>query len=320
MTLNFIFLITGFAFVYWGAHYLINAVIFLSHKFGISALVISLTVVAFGTSTPELFVGIWSAVKNEATLSLGNVLGANLANIGFIIGLVTLIHPLKIKTSTLKKEFPFVVLAPVMLYLLAMDGVLSRWDGVILLIMAFLFIYYAIWSAGQGSTGIINRIKMFRQTDSADGKTETAKHFFNLILGLILLILGARLLVNSGISLAKHFGVSDIIIGITLITIGTATPELFTSIAALIKKRTEISLGNVIGSTIFNIFVILGVVLVITPISVPTGLINFDLLFLILFTLILITLLRTSDRMARIEGAILLVSYLGYIGYLIYIS
>jgi len=316
MALNSIFLIIGFAFVYWGAQYLINAVVFLSQRLGISSLVIGLTVVAFGTSTPELFVGIWSAIKGEAILSLGNVLGANLANIGLIIGLVTLIHPVKIKTSTLKKEFPFVILAPVVLYLLAMDGLLSRFDGIILLIMAFLYVYYAIWSAGQGDGSLIERIRTLRH--STDNKEETVKQFFYLLLGLILLILGARLLVNSGISFAKYFGVSDIIIGITIITIGTALPELFTSITALIKKRIEISLGNVIGSTVFNIFIILGVVLVISPIIVPLDLINFDLLFLILFTLILITLLRTSDRVARLEGAVLLLAYFGYIGYLVY--
>lgn len=315
MFLSLIIFIIGIAFVFWGSHYLINAVVFLSQKFGIPALIIGLTIVALGTSSPELFVGIWSAVKNDSGLSLGNILGANLANIGFIIGLVTLIHPTKIKTSVLKKEFPFIILAPVILYLLAMDGFLSRLDGVIFLIMAFLFIYYAIWSAGQGRGKIMGKIAVLL---SNDDRGEAVRQFCYLILSLLLLLIGAKLLVNSGIFFAKHFGVSDIIIGITLVTLGTALPELFASLAALIKKQAEISLGNVIGTTIFNIFVILGVVSVISPIIVPAGLINFDLLFLILFTLILVTLLRTSDRIARIEGAILLISYFFYIGFLIY--
>lgn len=316
MSLNLFFLIIGFAFIFWGAQYLINAVVFLSRKLGISTMVIGLTVVAFGTSAPELFVGIWSAIKGDPMISLGNVLGANLANIGLIIGLTALIQPVKVKTSSLKKEFPFVILAPVMLYLLAMDGILSRLDGIILLIMAFLFIYYAIWSAGQNNGELINKIRALKQ--AGDGKTETVRQFFFLILGLILLILGAKFIVSSAVSIAGRYGVNEIVIGVTLITMGTALPELFASITALIKQRAEISFGNVIGSTIFNIFVILGVVLMITPIIVPAYLINFDLLFLILFTLILVTLLRASDRMVRIEGAVLLLSYIGYIAYLVY--
>lgn len=294
---------------------MINAVVFLSKTLGISSLIIGLTVVAFGTSTPELFVGIWSAAKGVSTMSLGNVLGANLANIGLIIGLTALIQPVKIKTSSLKKEFPFVILAPVMLYLLAMDGILSRLDGIILLIMAFLFVYYAIWSAGQGNGDFIDKIKALSKP--GDGRKETVRQAFFLLLGIILLVLGARLIVNAGTGVAEHYGISEIIIGVTLITIGTALPEIFASIAALIKQRAEISMGNVIGSTIFNIFVILGIVMIICPIAVPIALINFDLLFLILFTLILVTLLRTSDRIVRIEGAILLLSYAGYIAYLI---
>jgi len=314
--LNLIFLIVAIAFVFWGSHYLINAVVFLSQKLGIPALLIGLTIVAVGTSAPEFFVGLLSALRNEASLSLGNVLGANLANIGLIVGLITLIHPTKIKTSVLRKELPFVILAPVILYLLAMDGYLSRFDGAILLIMAFLFIYYAIWSAGQGRIRVIEKVKTALALDSDRG--EIIRQFFYLILSLLLLILGAKFLVTSGVNFARYFNVSEIVIGITLVTLGTASPEILTSIAALIKKKTEISLGNVIGTTIFNIFIILGMVAVISPVVVPLALINFDLLFLILLTLILVTLLRTSDRIARVEGAILLVSYFLYISFLIY--
>jgi cation:H+ antiporter len=315
MFLNLVFFIFAVAFVFWGSHYLVNAVVFLSQKFGVPILIIGLTVVTLGTSSPELLVGIWSALKNEAGLSLGNVLGANLANIGLIVGMITLIQPTKIKTSILRKESPFVILAPVILYLLAMDGLLSPLDGTILLIMAFLFIYYAVWSAGQGG-GMIEKIKSI--LSSGDDRAEVVRQFFFLILGLILLVLGARFLVNSSVYFARHFGVSEIIIGITLVTVGTTSPELFTSIAALIKRKTEISLGNVIGATIFDIFIILGVVSVISPIIVPVSLINFDLLFLILFALIFVTLLHTSDRITRIEGAILLISYFSYIGFLLY--
>lgn len=181
--------------------------------------------------------------------------------------------------------------------------------------MAFLFVYYAIWSAGQGNGVFIERVKALSQPGG--DKAETVRQFFFLVLGLILLILGAKLIVNSGIKIAGRYGISEIIIGITLITAGTALPELFTSIAALIKQKAEISMGNVIGSTIFNIFVILGAVIVISPITVPVALLNFDLLFLILFTLILVTLLRTSDRIIRVEGALLLAAYAGYIFYLV---
>jgi len=314
--LNLIFLIIAIAFVFWGSHYLINAVVFLSEKLGVPTLIIGLTIITLGTSSPELFVGIWSAIRNEPGLSLGNVLGANLANIGLIVGMITLIRPTKIKTSILRRESPFVILAPVVLYLLAMDGSLSHFDGIILLIMAFLFIYYAVWSAGQGRGRMVEKIKVI--LSSGDEREEIVRQSFFLVLGLILLILGARFLVNSGVNFARYFGVDDIIIGITLITLGTTSPELFTSITALIKKQTEISLGNVIGATIFNIFIILGVVSVISPIIVPASLINFDLLFLILFALIFVTLLRTSDRIARLEGAILLISYLAYISFLVY--
>lgn len=295
---------------------MINGAVFISHRFGIPKIIIGLTIVAFGTSTPELFVGITSAIKQNASISFGNILGANLANIGLIVGLITLIHPIKIRTSTLKKDYPFVILAPLLLYLLAMDGILSRLDGVIFLIMAFLFIYYAVWSAGQAEREINGRVKSFVK-DSVN-KVETVKNFFNFILGLILLIIGAKFLVSSGVSLAEYFGISQVIIGITLISFGTVMPELFTSITAIIKKQAEISLGNVIGSTIFNVFVILGIVIIISPIIIPASIISFDLLFLIILTLILVTLLRTNDRIARIEGLILLITYFGYIAYLIY--
>lgn len=317
MIIASLLLLVGFAMLIKGADFLVNGASSAAKKYGISNLAIGLTVVAFGTSMPELIVSLLAALNGQNDASFGNVIGSNNFNLLFILGIAGIIYPLAVQKNTVKYEVPISILAAAILFLLINDGILwnaeinmlSLLDSVILLLFfgGFMFYIYRTMSNtsdfSEGST-----IKIYSMP-AALGM---------IGLGLVMLIGGGKLVVNNAISIAHHFGLSERLIGLTILAAGTSLPELATSAVAAYRKNADIAIGNVIGSNIFNIFFILGITGLVNPISYNTAM-NFDIYVLLASTVILMIFMFTLSqrKLDRWEAVILLGSYVAYTVFLI---
>lgn len=317
MFLTILLLLVGFAILIKGADFLVNGASSAAKKYGISNLAIGLTVVAFGTSMPELIVSLLSAIDGKNDASFGNVIGSNNFNLLFILGIAGIIYPLVVQRNTVKFEVPLSLLAAGVLFVLINDGLLwgatsnslSRVDSLILLVFFAAFLFY-IYRTMKSSSGLDEGepIKIYTMPMSIG----------MVILGLVMLIGGGKLVVDSAISIAQSFGLSEKIIGLTILAAGTSLPELATSAVAAYRKNTDIAIGNVVGSNIFNIFFILGVTGFINPISYNTAM-NFDLYVLMAATVILMIFMFTLNqrKLDRWEAFMLLAGYLAYTIFLI---
>ncbi|MGB7841608.1 MAG: calcium/sodium antiporter [Salinimicrobium sp.] len=313
---DFLLLMAGFAALIFGATKLVDAASSLASKMGIPSIVIGLTIVAFGTSAPELVVNVFAAVKGSTELVLGNVLGSNIFNVLAILGISSMIAPLSVKTNTTWIEIPLSLLAAVTVFILAGDvfldnasqNVISRSEGIILLLFFLIFLVYNLIVAKNGGEE--------EHMETKDYSTLKAVLF--ILLGLAGLIVGGRLIVISAVSIAESIGLSERVIGLTVVSIGTSLPELATSIIAVRKKNVDIAIGNVVGSNIFNIFLILGISGTIVPITInPSSF--FDILINILAGLLLFIFIFTGKgrQLERWEGAVFLLLFISYFTYLI---
>lgn len=316
MALTILLLLVGFAILIKGADFLVNGASSAAKKYGISNLAIGLTVVAFGTSMPELIVSLLAAVNGQNDASFGNVIGSNNFNLFFILGISGIIFPLVVQRNTVKFEVPMSLAAAGILLFLVNDqkiwggesDILSRFDSVILLMFFCGFLLY-IYRTMSHSTDIDQaEIKMYSMPVSV-GMT---------VLGLAMLIGGGKLVVDSAIAIATQFGLSQKLIGLTILAAGTSLPELATSAVAAFKKNTDIAIGNVIGSNIFNVFFILGVTGVIHPIQYNNAL-NFDLFVVIAGTVVLMIFMFTLNqrKLDRWEAVLLFGAYITYTVFLI---
>lgn len=308
MTTQIILLALGFGVLIKGADWLVDGAAALARKYKISELAIGLTIVAFGTSMPELVVNTFAAYQSLPDIVFGNIIGSNIINLFLILGITGIIAPIKVQSSTVWKEIPLSFFAAVLLFFLANSFItgnkmLSRMDGVILLTFFFLFLYY-----------------VFRQLKNENIAPEVnPKEFPNLkiwvyiLLGLVFLIVGGRLVVVNSVIIADGLGISQSIIGLTIVAAGTSLPELATSAVAAMKRNNDIAVGNIIGSNIFNIFFILGISALVRPIDYAIRF-NYDLYFLGLGTLFLFIAMFSGKKkkLDRWEAAILLLLYIGY--------
>lgn len=317
MLIPILLLLLGFGILIKGADFLVNGASSAAKKYGISNLAIGLTVVAFGTSMPELIVSLLSALNGKNDASFGNVIGSNNFNLLFILGIAGLIYPLVVQRNTVKYEVPLSLLAAGVLFLLVNDslwggegaGSLSRIDSIILLAFFAGFIFYIYRT-------------MSHTTDLEEG--EPIKIYSMplaigmVILGLAMLIGGGQLVVNNALEIARAYGLSEKLIGLTILAAGTSLPELATSCVAAYRKNTDIAIGNVVGSNIFNIFFILGVTGVINPMPYNAAM-NFDLYVLMGSTVVLVIFMFTLNtrKLDRWEAAMLLGGYIVYTVYLI---
>lgn len=277
----------------------------------ISPLIIGLTVIGFGTSAPELVVSMSAAIKKVDDIALGNIIGSNIANIGLVLGLSALISPLKVKPDILKRELPIMILVSAVMYLMSLDLQISFIEGAILFAGIILFnglsYYFAKRESGANKVRIAESI----------GVEGTRKRQILLItMGLVGIIGGAQLMVRSAIFIAKEFGISELVIGLTLVALGTSLPELAVSSVAAYRKEPEISIGDVIGSNIFNILMVIGVVAMISPLKVSSETLRFEFPVLLIFGIALVPLMRTGLVISRIEGTILIAGYLSFVIYL----
>lgn len=317
MFLQFLLLFVGFAILIVGADFLVNGSSSIAKKFGISNLAIGLTVVAFGTSAPELLVSVTSSIKGYNDAAFGNIIGSNNFNLLFILGIAGLIYPLIVQRNTVKYEVPISLLAAGVLFILVNDQMLfgsdtnflGRLDAVVLLVFFGLFLLYVYRSMKTTSDFVEdNSIKIY--------KTPIA--ILMIVGGLVGLVFGAEIVVNNALFIAKSYGLSEKLIGLTILAAGTSLPELATSCVAAYKKNTDIAIGNVIGSNIFNIFFILGITGLIRPLPYSTAM-NFDLYILLGSTVALMIFMFTLNtrKLDRWEAALMLMGYVVYTVFLI---
>lgn len=306
-----ILLLVGFAILIKGADFLVSGASSVAKKFNISNIAIGLTVVAFGTSTPELLVSITSSLKGYNAAAFGNVIGSNNFNLLFILGLAGIIYPLVVQRNTVAYEVPLSLIAAIVLYVLVNDQVLwnaesnllSRFDALILFILFILFMFYIYRTMSNASDLDEDNIKIY--------KTPLSVGF--IVLGLAMLVGGGTLVVDNAILIAQQFNLSDKLIGLTIMAAGTSLPELATSTVAAYKRNTDIAIGNVVGSNIFNILFILPVTGFIKPMEFNVAL-NFDILVLIASTIALMIFMFTLNtrKLDRWEAFLMLISYIVY--------
>ena len=316
MIISLLILTGGLVLLIKGADWLVNGASALAKKYNVSDLVIGLTVVAFGTSAPEMVINVFASAQNHQDIVFGNIIGSNLFNLFAILGISGIIFPLTVQNNTIKKEIPISFLAIIAIFILANDhlfynstNVMSRSDGIILFIFFCFFLFY-----------IYKQIK--NKSDIADTQVKqlsVLKITLLIIFGLGGLVVGGKLVINSAVDIAKALGVSKKIIGLTIVAAGTSLPELATSVVATVKKNCDIAVGNIIGSNIFNIFLILSVSSLVRPIKYDISF-NNDLYVLAGGTLFLFIAMFTGKRktLDRWEAMILLIAYIIYILLIIY--
>ncbi|MFH1780939.1 MAG: calcium/sodium antiporter [Candidatus Nealsonbacteria bacterium] len=311
MITNIFLLVLGFAFLIKGADFLVDGASSLAKKLKVSALVIGLTVVAFGTSAPELIVNIFASARGNADIAIGNILGSNIANILLILGLASIIYPLSVKKGTVWKEIPLALLAVIMVALMANDAiidngfssVLTRIDGFALIAFFIIFIYYTF--------GIAKAEK----EEGHEIKARSSPISFLMIAGgLVGLTIGGKIIVDSAVAIAHVFSVSEALIGLTIVAVGTSLPELAICIAAVLKKNSDIAVGNIVGSNIFNLFFILGTSAIISPLPLSLSL-NFDIWALIIATFMLFAFMFIGKRriLKRWQGMLFMTMYFIYL-------
>lgn len=308
MTLSIAYILIGVIAVLWGADKFTDGAAAIARKMNIPEIVIGLTIVAMGTSAPELFTSVVSALKGSTGLALGNIVGSNIFNSLLIVGAAAAVAPISISQATIVKDIPFALVSSLLLTAVCLDGNLTRIDSLLLLIGFALFLAYTLQIARNGKT--------------EDSKTEKSqalwKSILFIIIGLGCLIVGSNLFVSGASTVAEQLGVSDAIIGLTIVAGGTSLPELATSIISARKGQSGIAIGNVVGSNVFNILAILGITGFISPMTNLGGITTIDLTMLILSIILVWAMSFTKYKIERWEGSMLIVIFSFYLGWLIY--
>lgn len=317
MILVYVLFALGFALVVKGADWLVDGASAIAKRFNVPDLVIGLTIVAFGTSAPELAVNIFSSISGNTGIAIGNILGSNIFNIMFILGLSAIIYPLAVGKGTVWKEIPMSLLAAMLVGVLANDAFFSRngvsalgkIDGIVFLAFFAVFLYYTFGVAKQGRDdrdGLdIKKIKIWQST-------------LMIVSGLVMLFIGGKWVVDGAVEIARYLGVTESLIGLTIVAAGTSLPELATSAVAAYKKNCDIAVGNIVGSNIFNIFFILGISSLIRPLPFGAGS-NVDILMTIFSSLILFIWMFVGKKriLKRWQGAAMMLMYAAYVAYLV---
>lgn len=277
MILQLIFLLLGLFLLIFGSNYLLKSSVELSLKYNISKVVIGLTVVSFATSAPELLISISSALKNSSDIAISNVIGSNIANIGLVFSTALFFVTINISKNNIKYDLPWLLIVSVVFFFFLQDLIVSKYEGIILVSLLAVFIYFMFKMRDENDDDEIEETKM-----------STSKIIIMLIVSSVLLFIGSELFVDSAIFFANYFAVSERVIGLTLVAIGTSLPELVTSLVAIYKKELDISVGNIIGSNIFNILAVIGITSIIHELEVVgTQIIHFDIYIMIAFSVLL---------------------------------
>ena len=309
-----LYIISGVGGLFIGAEGLVRGSSSIAIRLGISPLAVGLTIVAFATSSPELVVSINAAIEGNSGIVVGNVVGSNICNIALILGVAALISPIQVKTQVVRREIPLMIIISFFLLFVLMDGSISRWEGGMFLIGIFAYVglSYRYVKKDKDDAEIVKEF----EDGIVINPYKTWQSVLLIIGGLGLLVIGSNLFVDGAVETAIKFGVSQAVIGLTIVALGTSLPELFTSIVASIKNENDIAIGNAVGSNVFNILSILGISSLINPIS-NSGVTGIDLIIMMFFTVLILPLSKSGFIIRRWEGAILFIGYVAYIIYLL---
>jgi cation:H+ antiporter len=305
-------IIAGFAVLIWGADRFVDGAASIATNLGISPLIVGLTIVGFGTSAPEMLVSALAAFDGAPAMGIGNALGSNITNIGLVLGITILITPLTVNSASLKREFPMLALVMAIALYLVWDLELSHLDGV-LLFGGFLFLLFGMAYLAVKSTEKDPLAQEFEK-EFTEHKMSTKKAVLSFVIGLIALLVGSKALVWGATGIAQLLGVSDLIIGLTIVAIGTSLPELAASIISALKNEHDIAVGNILGSNMFNLLAVLAMPGLIAPSVLDPMILLRDFPVMIAFTiaLFLFAYFGKNGRMGRVAGSLMLVSYIGY--------
>lgn len=310
-------LIVGLSLLVWGADKLVFGSAALAKNYGISPLVIGMTILAMGSSAPEMMVSAAAALDGKTDTAVGNVIGSNIANIALILGITALIKPLAISSGIIRRELPLMLIVTMLAGAIMYNNYLGFYEGVLLIVLFAAFIVAMLYiSKSEQKNG---DILLDEQESEIPEGVENKKALFWVVVGLILLPLGANMLIDNAVVIAKYFGMSDLIIGLTIIALGTSLPELAASVAGVLKGEDDMAAGNIIGSNVFNILAVMGLPALINPSEISPDLMNRDFYVMMGVSILLLFMaLGKSRSINRIEGGILVTCFLVYQGYLFY--
>ncbi len=311
----------GSLILYYGAEWLVKGASSFARSAGLSPVVIGLTIVAFGTSAPEFVVSIVSSIQNKSMIAVGNVVGSNICNIALVLGLTSFFRPLSCNRSVIRRDIPIMLGISVYLLLISFDSKLSRLDGATLFCGIIIYLFFNYYTAAKESENLsgLDSIISEPTADKTDYISRQGQ-IIRILAGIAGVVVGAEIVVNSAISIMHTFGISEKFIGLTVVAFGTSLPELATSVVAAIKKEMDISIGNLVGSNVFNILGVLGAASLIRPIQIPGGFVGsgllIDYLAMILISFLPWLFMKKTFSITRKHGIILLSCYVGYIVYL----
>lgn len=314
---NTLLVIGGLALLIWGADRFVHGAAATARNLGVAPLLVGLTVVAFATSAPEVLVSVVAALQKEPGLAFGNAIGSNIVNIGLVLGLTALIRPIKLESATLRRELPALLAVSLLTVSLFLDTRLSRVDGIVMLTG---LVIVMVWLARLGMRSAANDpIAQDYEAEIPSDVTMPMAVVW-LVVGLGTLLIGADLLVDGAIGIAKTLGVSEVVIGITIVAFGTSLPELAVSLASALKGEYGLAIGNIVGSNIFNLLAVIGVAATIEPAALAPDVLSLHIFVMVAFTLVLFAMTYDYDgkaQLSRLEGFALLVAFLAYDGYVV---
>jgi len=317
ITLNLLAIVGGLALLVWSAEKFVTASADIAANFSVPPLLIGMVIIGFGTSAPEMMVSAFAAYEDNAGLALGNAYGSNIANIALILGVTAVICPIAAQSTVVRKEIPILLAITALSAVLIFDGRLSLFDSLALLVV---FAGLMAWSLFEGLKNRDDPMGLEMQKELEDRDVSSGKAITWIILGLIVLIGSSRLLVWGAVEVAGQLGVSDLIIGLTIVAVGTSLPEFAASVTAARRGHADMALGNILGSNLFNTLVVVGIAGTIRPINVPSEILNRDLPAIGIVTALLLLFcygFKREGRINRLEGAILVAAYIGYTMWLV---
>lgn len=334
--MNYLFLLLGLLTLIISGDFLVKGAVGIAKKFHISSLVIGMTVISFGTSAPELIVSIKAALSGNSGIAIGSVIGSNIANLALVLGLTLLIFPIAVDRNSKIINWPMMMVASILFFAFSYDGIIKFWEGAVLFSIVVAFTTYLIRSSrkknktinvssravgnvdGDGKVKDLKIVDMDVVAEPKENKQKFGKSMLFLGLGLIGLYFGADWLLKGAVNIARDFGMEERVIGVTIIAFGTSVPELVASCVAAFRKETDMALGNLIGSNIFNIMTVIGITAMIEPMSVSENAISIDMMWMLGISFIILPMMLIGKKLNRWNGIILFGTYVTYIGLLIF--
>lgn len=311
METTIVLLIIGLIVLIVGGDYLVKGSSSIALRLHLSPLVVGLTIVAFGTSAPELLISIQSALKGSPDIAMGNVVGSNICNLALVLGLTAVINPVKVKTNSMKIDWPMTMGSSLLLYLIVREGRIVAYEGILFIVILLLYLFFII---RQSRKNIKATNKILNKDEIPDTPAKQIwKDIVFILIGCVGLYFGSEWFVNSAKDLALNLGVEERVVGLTIVALGTSLPELSTAAVASYKGHTDLAIGNLMGSNIFNILSILGITSIIHEIPVHIDILNKDIIWMLLVTLIILPLMITRREVGRVDGFILMAIYVIYV-------